>query len=174
MHFRHFVRNSVNIYAYILCFSDVVVQIVDARNPLLFYSEDLETYVKEVDENKINLLLINKSDFLSERQRFAWLKYFEEKNVKVVFWSAAIAAQTSDEDLNDKFLSDSNDTDCEKDDYVLKDNCEIKNNDLNENINKFSILIDEKSDSNADITVLNSLDDFTKELQMTNNTKAEQ
>ena len=29
--------------------SDLVVQIVDARNPLLFRSEDLEKYVKEVD-----------------------------------------------------------------------------------------------------------------------------
>lgn len=32
--------------------SDLVVQIVDARNPLLFRSEDLEKYVKEVDPRK--------------------------------------------------------------------------------------------------------------------------
>ena len=40
--------------------SDLVVQIVDARNPLLFRSEDLEKYVKEVDPRKNNLLLVNK------------------------------------------------------------------------------------------------------------------
>jgi len=32
--------------------SDIVVQIVDARNPLLFRSIDLENYVKEVDPKK--------------------------------------------------------------------------------------------------------------------------
>ncbi|XP_067633863.1 large subunit GTPase 1 homolog isoform X1 [Eurosta solidaginis] len=36
--------------------SDVVVQIVDARNPLLFRSVDLERYVKEVNPNKMNMI----------------------------------------------------------------------------------------------------------------------
>lgn len=49
--------------------SQLVVQIVDARNPLLFRSADLEKYVKEVDPNKNNLLLINKADFLTAKQR---------------------------------------------------------------------------------------------------------
>lgn len=69
--------------------SDIVVQIVDARNPLLFRSEDLERYVKEVDEKKINMILINKSDFLNDEQRSCWAKYFDEQNVRVVFFSAA-------------------------------------------------------------------------------------
>lgn len=52
------------------CFcSDVVVQILDARNPLLFRCLDLEAYVKEVDERKTNVLLLNKADFLTEFQR---------------------------------------------------------------------------------------------------------
>ncbi|CAJ0640230.1 5281_t:CDS:2, partial [Entrophospora sp. SA101] len=45
--------------------SDLVVQIVDARNPLFFRSIDLEKYVKEIDEKKKNLLLINKADLLT-------------------------------------------------------------------------------------------------------------
>lgn len=49
--------------------SDLVVQIVDARNPLFFRSKDLEKYVKEVNEKKKNLLLINKADLLSANQR---------------------------------------------------------------------------------------------------------
>ena len=32
--------------------SDVVVQILDARNPLMYRSADLEAYVKEVDPQK--------------------------------------------------------------------------------------------------------------------------
>ncbi|XP_068209925.1 large subunit GTPase 1 homolog [Palaemon carinicauda] len=68
--------------------SDVVVQIVDARNPLLFRCEDLEKYVKEVSPNKDNLLLVNKSDFLTESQRETWAQYFRERNIKAVFFSA--------------------------------------------------------------------------------------
>ena len=75
----------------------VVAQIVDARNPLLFYCEDLVKYVKEIDEQKVNLLIINKSDFLSERQRLAWFRYFKGKNVNIAFWSAAISIQEEEE-----------------------------------------------------------------------------
>jgi len=57
--------------------SDVVVQVVDARNPLLFRCEDLETYVKEVSHCKINLVLINKSDFLTHDQRYLLLVWLE-------------------------------------------------------------------------------------------------
>jgi len=49
--------------------SDVIVQIVDSRDPLMFRCEDLEAYVKEVDKSKVNVILINKSDFLTEMQR---------------------------------------------------------------------------------------------------------
>lgn len=76
--------------------SDLLVQIVDARNPLRFRCEDLEQYVLEMDEHpqneepedededaesreedlsapsrvqRRNLLLINKADLLDEGQR---------------------------------------------------------------------------------------------------------
>ena len=68
--------------------SDVVVQIVDARNPLLFRSEDLERYVKEVDENKQNVLLLNKADFLNQEQRIHWARYFDEQNLTIAFFTA--------------------------------------------------------------------------------------
>ncbi|XP_051047240.1 large subunit GTPase 1 homolog [Phodopus roborovskii] len=68
--------------------SDIVVQIVDARNPLLFRCEDLECYVKEVDNAKENVILINKADLLTAEQRLAWASHFEKEGVKVIFWSA--------------------------------------------------------------------------------------
>ncbi|MEJ1283276.1 large 60S subunit nuclear export GTPase 1 [Cricetulus griseus] len=68
--------------------SDIVVQIVDARNPLLFRCEDLECYVKEVDTAKENVILINKADLLTAEQRLAWASHFEKEGVKVIFWSA--------------------------------------------------------------------------------------
>ncbi|RUS69313.1 hypothetical protein EGW08_022930 [Elysia chlorotica] len=70
--------------------SDVVVQIVDARNPLLFRCEDLETYVKQVDPRKSVMLLINKADFLTEHQRQLWVDYFNKVGVRVVFFSAMV------------------------------------------------------------------------------------
>ena len=68
--------------------SDVVVQIVDARNPLLFRCKDLERYVKEVDKSKKVLLLVNKADFLSPKMRDMWADSLLADGVDVVFFSA--------------------------------------------------------------------------------------
>lgn len=85
--------------------SDVVVQIVDSRNPLLFRSEDLERYVKEVDSNKQNILLLNKADFLTEEQRKLWAEYFDSQNIKIAFFSAIEAPneiiEESDEEISE-------------------------------------------------------------------------
>ncbi|KAI2641543.1 P-loop containing nucleoside triphosphate hydrolase protein [Hypomontagnella submonticulosa] len=77
--------------------SDLVVQIVDARNPLMFRSEDLESYVKDVDPVKKNLLLVNKADMMTKNQRKAWAKYFKEKRIAYRFFSASLAKQLNDE-----------------------------------------------------------------------------
>lgn len=73
--------------------SDLVVQIVDARNPLTFRSVDLENYVKEVDSRKKNLLLINKADMMLPEQRLAWAEYFEKHGIAYKFFSAAMAKE---------------------------------------------------------------------------------
>jgi large subunit GTPase 1 len=76
--------------------SDLIVQIVDARNPLQFRSEDLESYVKEIDPRKKNLLLVNKADMLSLKQREAWAKYFEKNNINFRFFSAHLAKEKNE------------------------------------------------------------------------------
>nr|WCZ58783.1 large subunit GTPase 1 [Seculamonas ecuadoriensis] len=68
--------------------SALLVQIVDARNPMLFRCRDLETYVNEVDPNKRNFLIINKADFLSKEQREAWVAYFQAEGTEFAFFSA--------------------------------------------------------------------------------------
>ncbi|KAL7867373.1 hypothetical protein AOLI_G00151870 [Acnodon oligacanthus] len=73
--------------------SDVVVQIVDARNPLLFRCPDLEKYVKEVSSHKVNMLLLNKADLLTREQRRAWARYFQNEGIRAVFWSALAEAK---------------------------------------------------------------------------------
>jgi large subunit GTPase 1 len=76
--------------------SDLVVQIVDARNPLLFRSEDLEVYVKEVDPKKNNLLLVNKADMMTLEQRKAWADYFVSAGVNYKFFSAELAKELNE------------------------------------------------------------------------------
>ena len=84
--------------------SDLVVQIVDARNPLLFRSEDLEKYVKEVDPNKNNLLLVNKADMMTVAQRQAWADYFERVGINYKFFSASLAKEINEaRDLEEGF-----------------------------------------------------------------------
>lgn len=86
--------------------SDLIVQIVDARHPLLFRSEDLEKYVKEVDPKKNNLLLVNKADMMTLPQREAWADYFEGVGINYKFFSASLAKQMNetmglDDDLSE-------------------------------------------------------------------------
>lgn len=96
--------------------SDVVVQIVDARNPLLFRCEDLEHYVKEVNVEKQNMILINKADFLTNEQRQAWAEYFADRDVQVAFFSALLSAQKINEESEDEADSEDKHEDDHTDD----------------------------------------------------------
>ncbi|KAF8244772.1 nucleolar GTP-binding protein [Wilcoxina mikolae CBS 423.85] len=87
--------------------SDLVVQIVDARNPLLFRCVDLEKYVQEVDPKKKNLLLVNKADMMTTEQRKLWADYFEKEGVSYRFFSAALARAGLEEDFEDVEEGDS-------------------------------------------------------------------
>eukprot|EP00546_Thalassionema_frauenfeldii_P009468 CAMPEP_0178930054 /NCGR_PEP_ID=MMETSP0786-20121207/20998_1 /TAXON_ID=186022 /ORGANISM="Thalassionema frauenfeldii, Strain CCMP 1798" /LENGTH=635 /DNA_ID=CAMNT_0020606491 /DNA_START=162 /DNA_END=2069 /DNA_ORIENTATION=- len=64
-----------------------VLQIVDARNPLFYLSSDLRSYAVE-ELGKPMILLVNKSDYLSEKQRKLWNEYFKEKGWDHLFFSA--------------------------------------------------------------------------------------
>ncbi|XP_027195414.2 nucleostemin 3 [Dermatophagoides pteronyssinus] len=68
--------------------SDILVQILDARNPLLFYSADLDKYIREVNPEKRCLILLNKADYLNREQRQHWLNYFDSIGVKCLLFSA--------------------------------------------------------------------------------------
>lgn len=98
--------------------SDVVVQIVDARNPLLFRCPDLEKYVQEVSSHKVNMLLLNKADLLTREQRRIWAQHFQKEGIRAVFWSALVEAQRLEaeekgEDLSD--MEEFSDTECIED-----------------------------------------------------------
>lgn len=59
----------------------------------MFRCEDLEHYVKEVDVNKCNLLILNKADFLTKSQRRSWAKHFDACQIRVIFFSATLSAE---------------------------------------------------------------------------------
>jgi large subunit GTPase 1 len=67
--------------------ADVLVQVLDARNPIFFFSQDLFKYSLEVNEESKHLLVMNKADLLTSRQRLEWSDYFEKLNVNVIFFS---------------------------------------------------------------------------------------
>ncbi|CAG2214601.1 LSG1 [Mytilus edulis] len=95
--------------------SDIVVQIVDARNPLLFYCEDVAAYVQEVNPEKVNFLLVNKADLLTPEQRQMWCDYFNARNIKLAFWSALAETERQKEEI-DEDSSDDNNSDADESD----------------------------------------------------------
>ncbi|KAF5767878.1 putative GTP binding domain, P-loop containing nucleoside triphosphate hydrolase [Helianthus annuus] len=71
--------------------SDLLVMVVDARDPLFYRCPDLEAYAREIDEHKRTLLLINKADLLPYSVRQKWADYFQLHGILYLFWSAKAA-----------------------------------------------------------------------------------
>lgn len=145
--------------------SDVIAQIVDARNPLLFRCEDLEKYVKEVSEEKLNLIIINKADFLTSEQRQYWADYFTGINVRVVFFSAL---QTSENVKAEKEESDDESeslTELMSSIKELEEAVEDSANQLHNLTSKIDQILNVKSDTinnSNEILCRESLVDFLK------------
>ncbi|KAL5765392.1 hypothetical protein ACOSP7_016009 [Xanthoceras sorbifolium] len=76
--------------------SDLLVMVVDARDPLFYRCPDLEAYAREVDVHKRTLLLVNKADLLPFSVRKRWAKYFRDHEILFVFWSAKAASAALD------------------------------------------------------------------------------
>lgn len=84
--------------------SDLLVMVVDARNPLFYRCPDLEEYVREIDEHKQTLLLVNKADLLPLSVREKWVNFFQQHGILFVFWSAKVAFAAL-EGKNDKLAA---------------------------------------------------------------------
>lgn len=82
--------------------SDILVQVVDGRNPMFYRCPDLEKYVKEINSLKENILLINKSDLLSDDIRNAWTRYLNANGVNHIFFSAKKEQEKIDTDKIDE------------------------------------------------------------------------
>jgi ribosome biogenesis GTPase A len=91
--------------------SNIVIQVIDARNPLLYYTKDLYNYLSsEFTPSKSMILLINKADLLTDLQREAWSQCFAKMKIKCLFYSAFLSQfdldSLSDEDLAAEISSD--------------------------------------------------------------------
>ncbi|XP_062955489.1 large subunit GTPase 1 homolog [Cynocephalus volans] len=127
--------------------SDIVVQIVDARNPLLFRCEDLECYVKEIDANKENVILINKADLLTAEQRNAWATYFEKEDVQVIFWSALSEAAHLNGDSKEQVNGDAEEANTTVFENSSFDETEISHNEFEHLLGRDSLSPSEDSSS---------------------------
>ncbi len=68
--------------------SDLIALVVDGRNPQFYLSMDLRTYVEE-ELGKPMIVIINKCDYLTEKQREMWHEYFKSVDgLEHVFFSA--------------------------------------------------------------------------------------
>jgi len=68
--------------------SDLIVQIVDARDPDFYHCRDLGRYVDELGGSRSLLLLVNKADFLTPKLRQSWADHFARCGVHAIFFSA--------------------------------------------------------------------------------------
>lgn len=71
------------------------MQVLDARDPLRYRSEDLEAFAREAHPEKASLMLLNKADLLPRALRAAWAVYFQRQGVDFIFWSAKAASEAT-------------------------------------------------------------------------------
>ncbi|GMN46895.1 hypothetical protein TIFTF001_016060 [Ficus carica] len=91
--------------------SDLLVMVVDARDPLFYRCPDLEVYARENDEHKRTLLLVNKADLLPYSVREKWAEYFHLHDILFVFWSAKAATAALEGKKLKNSLQESDDPD---------------------------------------------------------------
>ncbi len=72
---------------------DKSLQVVDARDPLTYVSQDLASYAHDIHPSKRTLILLNKSDLLPLPVRQVWADHFDAAGVACVFWSAFAATE---------------------------------------------------------------------------------
>ncbi|KAL4221729.1 large subunit GTPase 1 [Mactra antiquata] len=151
--------------------SDIIVQIVDARNPLLFYCPDLEAYVHEVDPKKLCMVLINKADFLTQQQRDTWASHFTEKGIRIAFWSAVNEtarqeAEGKDDTVEHKSVVNDDDDDDDDDVSVDDDEIEAEMSGNNDESVKMKNLELDRADTVETETDNKSVDNVVNEIQM--------
>ena len=90
----------------VLELADVIVQIVDARNPLFFTCLDVFDYCRDISPHKKSIILLNKSDLLPKDIRNGWVEHFKALGIACLLFSARHAT-CPDGTLSNQELIDS-------------------------------------------------------------------
>jgi len=88
--------------------SDVIIQVLDARDPLSCRSPEVERFVRRMNPDKRVVLLLNKIDLVPKENVMAWLKYFREELPTVAFKCATSTGATKLGARNANFKSSGN------------------------------------------------------------------
>ena len=85
--------------------SHCIVLVVDGRNPLFYINTDLRKYV-EVELGKPMIVVVNKCDYLTQKQRQIWHEYFKSVShgLEHVFFSVM-----REQEILDSFASNNDD-----------------------------------------------------------------
>ena len=67
---------------------DLIIQIIDCRNPLGTHSKVIEEFVKREELNIKEVLVLNKSDMVPREVVHQWVSYFKKRNYTVFSASA--------------------------------------------------------------------------------------
>ncbi|KAG1674431.1 hypothetical protein FOA52_012959 [Chlamydomonas sp. UWO 241] len=65
--------------------ADVIIMVLDARDPLACRCTDVERYIRQSNPNKRIILLLNKMDLVPREVGEKWLKFFREELPTVAF-----------------------------------------------------------------------------------------
>jgi hypothetical protein len=85
----------------VTCTPPVTLQVVDARDPLLYRSDDLEAYARELCPTKTSFLLLNKADLLPRHIRKMWADHFDASGVGYAFFSAQLVSDAQQKARSD-------------------------------------------------------------------------
>lgn len=88
--------------------SDVVIEVLDARDPLGCRCPQLEEAVLQRDGNKKLLLLLNKTDLIPKENLERWIKYLQNEFPVVVFKASTHIKDRTVQDKKDRKMAFSN------------------------------------------------------------------
>jgi ribosome biogenesis GTPase A len=71
------------IYKVILTDINVVMEVIDARNPIGTHNHAIETFIKKNKPEIRLILILNKSDIIPKNVLKEWMKYFKELNYEI-------------------------------------------------------------------------------------------
>lgn len=86
--------------------SDLIVQIVDCRDPFFYRCDSLEEWIQSI--NKKSLLILNKSDLVPANVRALLSEELNEKKINHIFFSALLSAEETNQQTSTEIMPETN------------------------------------------------------------------